>query len=241
MTRDQLLDLCCNFVIYDEGLDIFRFAHLSVQEFLDTLPQFSLAVSHFLAAECCLASMISRTESPVVQRFIADHYYFYAHEGSTSKYPFDLLGFGEYAVSRGMRHCKEAGVERMHGSLQTLFHMFFLDEYGTSSPLYVWLKWFQYDTIDFKLKEVLHRLINGAANAPENHSHCAFLIASALGFPEIVSHCLRTPLPTSIMANGLLIATHREHEDVIDQKSHGNHRGRFEIRAQRLGYQRAGL
>ena len=62
-TRYQLLDLCRNFVIYDEDLDIFRFAHLSVQEFLETLPQSSLAVSHSLAAECCLASMMSRTES----------------------------------------------------------------------------------------------------------------------------------------------------------------------------------
>lgn len=207
LTRDQLLDLCCNFVIYDEGLDIFRFAHLSVQEFLETLPQSSLAVSHSLAAECCLASMMSRTESPPVQKFIADHYSFHAHEGIRS----------DYALSCVMRHCKEAGVERMQGSLQTLFRMFFLDECGTSSPLYAWFNWLPDETIDFKLREVLHRLMKGAVNAPENHLRCAFLIASALGFPEIISHCLRTPLPMNIMAKGLLYATYGEHEDVIDE------------------------
>ena len=105
----------------------------------------------------------------------------------------------------------------MQGSLQTLFRMFFLDECGTLSPLYVCFNWLLDATIDFRIRTELDKLVKGAVNVPENHLHCAFLIASALGFPEIVSHCLRTPLPMNIMAKGLLIAAYGEHEDVIDE------------------------
>ena len=35
LSSELLLDLCFNFVIQDCELDIFRFAHLSVQEFLE--------------------------------------------------------------------------------------------------------------------------------------------------------------------------------------------------------------
>lgn len=33
LQQDVLLDLCCNFVVFDSPLDVFRFAHLSVAEF----------------------------------------------------------------------------------------------------------------------------------------------------------------------------------------------------------------
>ena len=214
LRRDQLLDLCCNFVVYDEDLDIFRFAHLSVKEFLETLPQFSPAVSHSMAAEYCLAYIMSRAESPSVQRFLADHYSFHEHEGIVSKHPFNLLSFQKYAFSYSMRHFKEAGAEMMQGSLQRLFHMF-VDVCGASSPLYVWNRGFRYSVIDSNVRIALHGLRKGAVNEPETSLHCAFLIACYLGFREIISHCLRTPLPMNIIAKGLLIATCGQNEDAI--------------------------
>ena len=220
LRRDQLLDLCCNSVVYDEDLDIFRFAHLSVKEFLETLPQFSPAVSHSMAAEYCLAYIMSRAESPPVQRFLADHYSFHDHEGIVSKHPFKLESFQGYAFSYSMRHCKEAGAERMQGSLQKLFHMFFVDVCGASSPLSVWLNWSTDSLDDIRLEFVVHGLIKGAVNEPETSLHRAFFMACVLGFREIISHYLRTPLPVDIVAKGLILAKDEDAIAELKVRSH---------------------
>ena len=203
VTRDQRLDLRCNFVIHDEDLDIFRSAHLSVQEFVETLPQNSTTVSHSLAAECCLAYMMSRAESPTVQRFLADLYLFYDHEDMLPTYPFHLVDFDNHALWYFMKHYNEVGVKKSQGSLQTLSHIFFEDERGASSPLDVWLQQPPDEIIDFNLGIVLHRLRKGAVMIrPENHLQCAFLVACAVGFPEIISQCPGSPLSRDIMAKG---------------------------------------
>ena len=206
VTRSQLLDLCCNFVVYDDELDIFRFAHLSVKEFLETLPLFSPAISHSLAAEHCLAYVMRRAQSLTIQRFLADHY-------SLPDLEYMRLDFESYALYHAMKHCKEAGVDqRAQGSLQTLLHMFFLDERGASSPLDLWLAT---GAVKSNLGAMLCRLRRNAVTKAENNLQCGFLIACLFGLPEIISQYLRSPLPTEIMAKGLLLATDEEHEDVI--------------------------
>lgn len=54
ISSKTLLDLCANFVILDRELNIFRFAHLSVREFLEKKDGFDAASNHPVAAECCL-------------------------------------------------------------------------------------------------------------------------------------------------------------------------------------------
>lgn len=53
MTRDKILQLCHNLVIWDEQLDVMRFAHLSVFEFLEK-KHWSVSSCHSLVAEACL-------------------------------------------------------------------------------------------------------------------------------------------------------------------------------------------
>lgn len=55
LQRSEVLSICCNLVVYDGETDKFRFAHLSVQEYLERLENFSPAESNALAAEPCLA------------------------------------------------------------------------------------------------------------------------------------------------------------------------------------------
>ncbi|KAJ5000853.1 hypothetical protein K4K48_002085 [Colletotrichum sp. SAR 10_66] len=57
ISRDQLLDLCNNMVIFDENLDAFRFSHLSVREFLEGEDSYRIATAHALAAEQCLLNL----------------------------------------------------------------------------------------------------------------------------------------------------------------------------------------
>ena len=212
VTRDQLLDLCCNFVIYDDKLDVFRFAHRSVQEFLETLPQFVATTSHSLIAEHCLAYIMSQAESPTIQRFLADHYSL-PDSYSLRDHEDTMRRFWWYAFYQGMKHCKQAGVKRTQGSLQKLLHMLFLDERGASSLLNVQLK--RYAWALNILGEMHHKLRKGAVLSAKNNLQGAFLIACLFGFPEIISQYLQSPLPTDLMAEGLLLATDNEHEDVI--------------------------
>ena len=59
ITIEVLLDLCANFVILDTELDVFRFAHLSVREFLEQKEEFDAASNHAVAAECCLRYLLN--------------------------------------------------------------------------------------------------------------------------------------------------------------------------------------
>lgn len=54
MTPVDILNLCCNLVVVDSELDVFRFAHLSLREYLETREEFSPMVAHPRLAEDCL-------------------------------------------------------------------------------------------------------------------------------------------------------------------------------------------
>lgn len=53
-SAEDLVDLCSSFVVLDTELDIFRFAHLSVREFLETKSDYEPDKNHALVAELCL-------------------------------------------------------------------------------------------------------------------------------------------------------------------------------------------
>lgn len=61
LSAEQLLDLCSNFVVLDTGLDVFRFAHLSVREFLETKEEYEPDKNHALIAEMCLRYLSTST------------------------------------------------------------------------------------------------------------------------------------------------------------------------------------
>jgi ankyrin repeat protein len=52
--RTDVLNICCNLVVHDSELDTFRFAHLSVREYLEGLLDYSSTAAHALALERCL-------------------------------------------------------------------------------------------------------------------------------------------------------------------------------------------
>lgn len=56
----NILDICCNLVVLDEELDIFRFAHLSVREYLETRSDYAPNEGHALAVERCLLTYLHK-------------------------------------------------------------------------------------------------------------------------------------------------------------------------------------
>ncbi|KAI8724319.1 NACHT domain-containing protein [Fusarium sp. LHS14.1] len=57
ISRDQLLQLCCNLIIFDSAVDAFRFSHLSVREFLEHQEMYKPTSANALVAEACLFSL----------------------------------------------------------------------------------------------------------------------------------------------------------------------------------------
>ena len=59
ISPDSLLDLCFNFIVVDSQLDVFRFAHLSVREYLEAKSPYEHTRNHAFAAECCVKYLSS--------------------------------------------------------------------------------------------------------------------------------------------------------------------------------------
>lgn len=57
-THLDLLDICFNLVVLDSEFNVFRFAHLSVREYFEGLPEYDVCSSHNLVLSRCLDSYI---------------------------------------------------------------------------------------------------------------------------------------------------------------------------------------
>ncbi|KAA8894567.1 hypothetical protein FN846DRAFT_999693 [Sphaerosporella brunnea] len=57
--EDTILKVCQNLLILDKKLDVFRFAHLSVEEYLETKPELLEVNSHSSIAKVCLSVLCS--------------------------------------------------------------------------------------------------------------------------------------------------------------------------------------
>jgi hypothetical protein len=72
LDEEFILDLLSNFVVSSttEGDGFFRFAHLSVREFLEQMPEYSIEWTNTFAAEVTLLTLICATDSPSGNDFI---------------------------------------------------------------------------------------------------------------------------------------------------------------------------
>jgi ankyrin repeat protein len=79
LSNDVLLDICCNMVVLDSEQNVFRFAHLSVREYLEGRGDYTLFATHSLAFERCLDVLtfeliLTPTESTIKQNSIFQEY-----------------------------------------------------------------------------------------------------------------------------------------------------------------------
>ena len=63
VSAEDLLDLCFGFLVLDSEQNVYRFAHLSVREFLETKSDYSPESSHALAAQFCLRYLCTSNDS----------------------------------------------------------------------------------------------------------------------------------------------------------------------------------
>ncbi|KAM0550838.1 hypothetical protein ACHAPJ_008701 [Fusarium lateritium] len=82
ISREQLLDITCNFVQDDEQQQCPRFAHQSVREYLETRSDFASGVSHAKAAHMCLQH-ISAQGNADTRTFCYSSFYLGNHLSAT--------------------------------------------------------------------------------------------------------------------------------------------------------------
>ena len=114
ITKEDVLEVCNNFVVVDDQLDTFRFAHLSVREFLEQ--RLRILEAHRLMAELCLWSVTSEEkEEKAPTTDLLSQLRLRARPASTRSdmkrwTPSGILY--RYAVIFWATHCKLAGDDR---------------------------------------------------------------------------------------------------------------------------------
>jgi len=218
ITIDHILDLCHNFVLYDEELDVFRFAHLSVREFLEKRPAFDQISCNLLAAESCLLQIIGSSNSTdlvldqSIERVTRLRARLAPSSESASK------NFLAYANVEWMNHCKliPQSVRTDHNSLARLLQSFLNEDSGHRSAFYVWIGWYcsrVWGADDSEVSWQLQILLSNYSKAPAR----SFFVAIAYGFGEHVALCvLDRALGNEEKGKGLLLAAMAKQHKIFD-------------------------
>ena len=104
LSNADVLSICGNLVVLDSEQDVFRFAHLSVREYLERREEYNLLAAHILALARCLEVITSEIgefeerRSPRSWKVTSTGYY---SKDMTLRSP---LGFGWYAFSYWPMH-----------------------------------------------------------------------------------------------------------------------------------------
>jgi hypothetical protein len=133
VSKDLVLEICRNLVIFDSELDTFRFAHLSVREFLEQRAEYSKSASNSLIAEACLWAMLSMCQNPATKKLFSQ----LGWHAKTMSTGFRRLGV--YADIYWAVHCKLSRDARNSGALKIALEAVFSDhEDRSTSSLALW-------------------------------------------------------------------------------------------------------
>ena len=197
---EEVLELCHNLVIYDEGLRIFRFAHLSVREFLEKMPEFSENFCNALAAEHCLIHLIASSESSNATFELWKIHIRTIHERLLSVEPSARAGFMDYSFDSWMFHCGLASQDARLGdaSFGQTFRFFLSELPIHGSAFDEWVQRYsntlpEKHTNDHeeKLKNESRWQLHGLLYRYPNATLRIFFVAVAYGFSEITKSYLQ--------------------------------------------------
>ena len=190
LTKEHILDLCHGFVVFDDSLDVFRFAHLSVQEFLEKQDEYRAKSCHLVAAETCLLQFVGLSDCSAAKLFLEQHCTLYVSARAASTAAL-LGGFHTYATMFWARHCQQIGEEgRKHNArFERIFRFFLSDASDELSPLNLWIQYDRRSAQDRFLQSLL-RPNHGCR--PEDRG---FNVACTYSFCEIIRVCMDEKTP----------------------------------------------
>lgn len=219
---ESVLALCHNLVIYDEGLDIFRFAHLSVREFLEKRSEFSEKACNALAAENCLTHMIASSKSSNATFKLWNNHIRTVHERLLSVESSAGEGFMEYSFDFWMVHCGLASRDARLGdsSFGQIFR-FFLSEIPMRDSAYdEWVQRYSntLPNLRFSKKQVPESwwILHGLFHRYPNTALRIFFVAVAYGFSEVTEPYLQNGrLGEKELNQAVLLAAKAGHQEVF--------------------------
>ena len=133
LSKEDLLDLCFNFLIHDEELDSFRFAPLSVREYLESKESFNSSHSHSVGAIYCLQALL-----------IGFHHGLDSPQGQTHLAPATYLRYHWYASMFWPFHLHVSRDQRFKSPMNELAFAFMLDGRSSYYPFLQWTHDFAY-------------------------------------------------------------------------------------------------
>ena len=190
---EAVLDLCANFVVLDTELDVFRFAHLSVREFLEKKEGFDAASNHAIAAECCLRHLLN--VKPRYELKTEDGWITEDNGGPKRRRRAAFWNLcHEYSCLYWLFHLSESSAHRYRPPLNALFWTFMLDDQNSVTRSCVY--WIYL----FGARYSLNGWENNAYGLTcgefygFNHDFCKFaclmLVASAWNFCDVLHYCI---------------------------------------------------
>ncbi|KAF6227916.1 hypothetical protein HO133_007644 [Letharia lupina] len=214
---DGLLELCNNFVVYDEGLDVFRFAHLSVREYLEKMPEFAEVSCYSLAAECCLLQMVAFSNCPVAEQLMSDLHCIRLRGSSGYTESSSCAEFLGYANTFWIEYCQQIPQRNRSDDTQfgRIFRFFLSDKLGYGSPLNAWVQWYCSRVLDEVAAEAPLKLQESLTSCSDSLSR-SFLVAAYFGFSEIITLCVRHQgLGDETKDQGLILAALAAHHEAF--------------------------
>ena len=184
---DLILDLLNNFVVLDgeDGMKTFRFAHLSVREFLEKLPEYSIAASNAFVAETCLIALIDSSRCLSAGQFLQSRNFRLKDQNTTRTQSY-TAGFAGYTLRYWIPHSCDAGEQERSRFLPVLEYFLFHD-LGEDTPLAAWLHSYQRKSRWYFNESNLEKLLATHTSSLDR----SFFLSCAYGFWEIVRSAMK--------------------------------------------------
>ena len=217
VSTDNLLDLCNNFIVYDDGLQVFRFAHLSVREFLEQRPEFADVSCYSLAAECCLLKIIASLNCPNTERLMSVAHLHRLRGDLASMESFSSTNFLGYANNFWIEYCQSIPPSKRSNStnFKRAFDFFFSREKEAGSPANVWVQW-RCNRVLRGTSKALLKLQEFLITNSDSLS-TSFLVAIYCGFSEIAASFLEARgLSDEMKDQGLILAAIAAQGEIFD-------------------------
>lgn len=161
----RVLRICFNLVTVDSNMNVLRFAHISVQEFLEAQSEFSPPQIDGIAATACLHSCLY--SSPVgLEAGLSPKEHFY-----------------HYGVLYWAEHCKAAFVAGNNPELLGLAKEFMFDDLEISLPFISWLE----DAGEYAKVLPRHHWMKKSLSAVGSRNHTPLFTLCVFGLSDMLS------------------------------------------------------
>lgn len=157
-SKENLLKWCSNLVVVDESEDIFRFAHLSVREYLEDTEDYDVLLNHATVAEACISILTKDLDILEDEKYVRSI-------ANTSDDVDEIdeiveIDVHQYACSYWALHSAASQNERQKDPLKKIFVDFTMSGGSHSNAFGRWIK-FMYEVAktgyyaEFKIRQMI--------------------------------------------------------------------------------------